>query len=273
MISEGDIFRTSAGATYRLLKITNRRGRAEAHVFSMENPKALPQAWPYEEFKQATRDKEYTRIVGRSPTVLHLMRSASLADRTASEKLKDWRWALIRHLANDERVLYRQYRGQLVEDWALLAGVSEQTILTCLRLYWSGGMTRDALLGKYFLSGKPKNLSAVQAPRGRKPRNERYVAYVYKDESEKRRIVNTALRYMRKKRTNTRRFVYRRVVAAHYSVLNEEGKKVQRPLGERPKGSCRHQTTQASDSQEGVRNPHSNLGDRQRGAHGLADTI
>lgn len=239
-IAKGDLFRSASGGTFRLLDVTVVRGKKIAHVFGMDEPKALPNQWKFHELDDGLDDGTYVRLPSRGRKVHVRVKddSAEGSERKKSpaETLLEWRWGLIKPLVQNSDVYFRKKRGPLVEQRAKETGASKQTIMTCLRLYWRGGMTKDALLGSYASCGTPKNSDAAsqQAARGRDPRNSRYEKFQWKDEAQKKKVLATAKRFFKKRKTNTRHFVYRRVVATHFSVKDAKGKKVQRPLGERP---------------------------------------
>lgn len=236
MLSRRDLFSAKGGATYRVLDVTVMRGKKVVHVFNMDEPDALPRQWPLEDLKEGLESGLYTKLGsrGQKVTITASQDSESEKKKSASEALRDWRYDLIKPLVNDERIYFRQHRGQLVAQRAKEADASKQTLMTCLRLYWRGGMTADALLAAFSNCGKPSDEHPTSETRGRKPRNDRYQTYRWKSEGEKRKVTATAARFFRKRKTNTRHFVYRNVVRTHYCVLNAEGKKVPLPLGERP---------------------------------------
>jgi hypothetical protein len=239
MFNKGDIFTTAAGGMFRILGVEEgtRPNTRVVHVFGMEDPKSLPKQWTHEELTDGLKTGLYERqrttqmaIVVAAPSV------AEAANATAAEKLRETRWELIKPLVANQLIYWRQHRGKLVEARAKETGASEQTLMTCLRLYWRGGMTKDALLGGYAQCGTPKDPVNVDAslPRGRKPRNQRYEVFRWPDAAEKRKVLATAMRFFKKKKTNSRHLIYRTVVRKHYSVQGADGKLKMRPLGERP---------------------------------------
>lgn len=241
-IHRGDLFRTTAGGTFRLLDTVLVRGKKVAHVIGMDDAKALPKQWLFSEVVDGLKDGTYVKAPSNARAVVvrakddQIDRKQSKAERSPAEILLDWRWDLIKPLVGNPDIYFRNKRGQLVADRAAEKSASKQTIMTCLRLYWRGGMTKDALLGDFAKCGTPKNPAplAQQAPRGRLPRRERYLKYQWKSEAEKKSVLRVARKFLKARRTNTRHFVYRRVIATLYSVRDANEKPVPLALGERP---------------------------------------
>jgi len=238
MIDRGDLFKTAVGATYRLLAVTRSVKGDIVHVLGMDTKNPLPEQWKLQTLTEGLKNGLFERISmrGRSIVVTTRGDSSQGADKTPAQKLADSRWSLIEHLVKDERILWRKSRGPLVADLAKARGVSEQTIMTSLRLFWRGGMTKDALLGSFSRCGIPKD-GTVPTNRGRMPRNGRYEKFQWSGDAEKKRVLATARRFFKDKKTNSRRFIYRRVVAAHYSAIGADGIKRELPLGQRPTAS------------------------------------
>lgn len=238
MLDKGALFTNTAGGTFRLLAVTKVGSKDVAHVFGMDERKALPDQWDFAELKAGLKAGEYKKSPSRGLPVVVKVRDDTCKEEeelSPAETLRDWRYGLIKPLLAKDRIFWRKHRGKLVADRAEETSASEQTIMTCLRLYWRGGMTPDALLGGFDRCGTPQgpDNSKPQATRGRKPRDERYVKYGM-SAAEQKKVISTAMRFFKRKKTNTRHFVYRRVVAAHYSVQQPGGKKVPLPLGQRP---------------------------------------
>ncbi|WP_431102919.1 hypothetical protein [Roseateles noduli] len=240
-IHRGDLF-SSASATFRLLDTVLVRGKKVAHIIGMDEAKALPKQWPFEEVVDGLKDGTYLKASSNARAVVVRAKDDQAdpkqlaAAKSPAEILLDWRWNLIKPLVSNPDIYLRKKRGPLVAGRAEEMGASEQTIMTCLRLYWRGGMTKDALLGSFDKCGTAKNPLplAEQTPRGRLPRRERYEKYRWKSEAEKKKVLRIARKFLRAKKTNTRHFVYRRVIATLYSVRDANGKPVPFPLGERP---------------------------------------
>lgn len=235
MIDKGTIFGTAAGAEFRLLAITGTGAKRLAHVFGMDDPKALPRQWKFADLEEGLRSGEYKPLPSSRMPVKTRSSTDDDEEKNASLELQTKRWSIIEPLVSQPGLFFRKLRGPLVAKRAVETGASENTILTCLRLYWRGGMTRDALRGAYDKCGTPKDPAAKAGylARGRRPKNNRYAKFVWTDEL-KEKVLATAKRLLKKKRTNTRGLIYRRVIALHFYVIGEDGKKRQRPLGERP---------------------------------------
>lgn len=61
-------------------------------------------------------------------------------------RIRDKRWRIIRPLVSTIDIFDRRKRGKLVEARALTSKVSENSVNKWLRLYWQGGMKKNALV-------------------------------------------------------------------------------------------------------------------------------
>lgn len=243
MLSQGALVENlCTGLVYRLLKVVHGTKGPVAQLFEMDGAKALPKAVPLAELKSS----DYKVLQSRATPIV--VRSAPAkkeedekAEKSPSETLGAWRMSLIEPLVVDDRIYTRRLRGPLVAERAKDTKASEQTIMACLRMYWRGGMTADALLGNYRFSGVKKTHANETTPaRGRKPRNGRYAIFSWTDEF-KAKALRTIRQELKKNRLASDKVLYRRVISKHFCVTTIEERdgqqkvKVrQKPLGERP---------------------------------------
>ena len=235
MFSKGQLFKNSAGSTFRVLGPDEHEPHI-VHVFGMEEDKALPQQWKLSDIKDGIRSGEYEKLPFKELRVAierPKKKDGGEPDKSAAEKAADRRMALIKPLVDDTDIYWRAKRGKLVEERALEMDVSEQTIMTCLRLYWRGGMTRDALLANFPNCGVSQTPANVGAVRGRKTERRKYAKFHMTDK-DKANVRTIGLRMWRRKKTATVRAIYTAIVAKHYTFSDAAGVLQPRPLGERP---------------------------------------
>jgi hypothetical protein len=262
MLERRALIKTPAGAVYRLLDAFPDRAEPVAYLFSMEDEKALPRSMPLSELVDGLRNGEYIRVGGSTPVVVRAVSSPNdkKEDDSPAYLLFKWRCDLIRPLISNPLIYERKHRGRLVAERAKEAtafvkerarrsgiqdaeakatSVSEQTVMTCLRLYWRGGMTFDALMPEFDKCGTAKTPSNTpQAARGRKPA--RYKTFQWNDDLKKK-VVRTLKAVLRKSPRATNKLLYRRVLSRHFStatLVEENGKQKtiikQLAKGERP---------------------------------------
>lgn len=247
MIGKGELFHNSVGTTFRVLDV-DANNSSTIHVFGMDDPKSLPQQWDATELKAGIRSGEYKKLaVKRLPIAIQrkLAKDGQGEQTSPAEVAAERRMVIIAPLVQTQDIYWRQRRGALVAARALELGVSEQTIMTALRLYWRGGMTRDALLANFAncgISQSPANVKKQSSTtrkagsgkvRGRRTTRRSYVKFCMKD-ADKQFVRTTGLRLFKRKKTTTDEAIYTAIIAKHYSYEGADGKLVQRPLGERP---------------------------------------
>jgi putative transposase len=231
MLARNDVFTTPADLRFRLLDI-DEKGRI-AHIFPLQGENPMPRQRKLADLVASLKSCEYKRVSGSESA------SASINPNEKAQAAGKARWLLIEPLVRDPDIYFRSARGKLVMARSKQTGKSEQTILTCLRLYWSGGMTRDALIPEFHKRGTDARDEATKAAipvtsvPGRTPEGERYVKYIF-PASLKKKIVAFTKRLLNSKNTKTRRFAYNRVISQFFSIVKGDGTKAQLPLGERP---------------------------------------
>lgn len=259
MINKGELFRTSAGGTFRLLAL-DKGDPTVAHVFGMDEEQALPQQWKLDALKEGLRSGEYERLPYKllPVTVARVKSADGEDDRSASEKAADRRMELIAALVNNPDIYWRSDRGKLVENRAKEMDVSKQTIMASLRLWWRGGMTRDALVANFSRCGIQVQPGKVGAVRGRKTTRRKYKKFAMSDD-DKANIRKTGLRLYRRKKTATEVAIYTAIVARHYTYVDANGKAVPKPLGERPtQAQVRHELGKHVTLEVKLRRKHGN---------------
>jgi hypothetical protein len=242
MIAERGLF-TSCETRFRLLEVTADAQallagdatavKTVAHVLRMDDAKALPQQWSVKEMKDGLADGTYVDLKSRARKI-NLTPRGNSAKSDASLKVQRKRTRIIEPLVKNPLIYLREHRGQLVAARAKEMNVSENTILTCLRLYWAGGKTFDALRGGYHRSGieREPDDNKVVAVRGRRPANDDYTKFRWKPDIKLKVI--KLVKQLLKKETNTDDFIYRQVLLKFFSTPDTSGKVVPLPLGQRP---------------------------------------
>ena len=230
MLAKSELFRTSTGAAFRMLGM-DRNDRGIVHVLGMLDPKALPRQWRLADLKDGLATGRYERLpVSALPVVIPV---SSEDEGDPSRKLAAWRWRLIEPLANDPNVFWRHLRGPLVAARSKATGASKQTIMACLRLYWRGGMSRDALLPEFRKCGISSVSTSAGKVRGANTTRRLYEKFHFSD-ADKQKVLRLATREYNKGKTRTGVTIYRRVILSLYTFSDADGKTTQRPLGERP---------------------------------------
>jgi putative transposase len=231
VISKGALFQNEAGSTFRVLHVDTELPDT-VHVLGMDERKALPRQWRWSKLKAGLQDRTYKRVSANERPVVIDSRADANAIESPTQRLAKQRWELIEPLVKSQRIYRRSARGPLVAARAKETQSSEQTIMTCLRLYWRGGMTRDALVPSFHKCGITTN-THNGAVRGARPTRRLYPKYRITPDEETR-ILKIAGRTHKKGKTKTLYAIYRAVIRALYSIVDANGELVQRPLGERP---------------------------------------
>lgn len=247
MIGKGELFQNSVGTTFRVLDIDT-KDNSIVHVFGMDDPKSLPQQWNASELKSALRSGECRKLAVKHLPIAIQRKAAKTGEgerATPAQAAADRRMEIIAPLIQTHDIYWRASRGGLVAARAQELGVSEQTIMNALRLYWRGGMTRDALLANFANCGIAQWSPIVETDamrkeragngkvRGRPTSRRRYAKFLMMD-ADKEFVRITGLRLFKKKKTTTDEAIYTAIIAKHYSYADSAGKLVPRPLGERP---------------------------------------
>ncbi len=231
MLSSNELFKDKHGGTFRLLATLPEADIA--HVFSMDERKAIPRQWSYDSLVEGLKSGAYlplgTLVKGVSP---------STAGSGKYKVLHDRRWVSIQPLVHQPAIYFRASRGPLIEARAKECDCSPETIWALLRLYWRGGMTKDALHPRLYLSGTEKERGPgasprLGKPRGRKPVDGRYESFVMREDIAKQ-IEKLTTSLLKQNKTHTRRHIYTTVVRKMFSFQDAQGRLAQRPLGERP---------------------------------------
>lgn len=235
MLDKGAIFKNAVGTEFRLLAVTGTGSRQIAHVFNMDDPKALPRQWKLAELLEGLKDGEFDQLPTKRMPVLAMSSIDALQRPDASTAIGSERWKISAPLVSIPEIYVRSKRGQLIKRRAEEFGCAENTVLTALRLYWRGGMTKDALRGAFANCGTPKDGAIIEGRlvRGRKPADERYAKFQWTAEVRESAIKTIKL-LLRRHNKNSKIYIYRRVIAAHFTVVKPDGTKHPRPLGERP---------------------------------------
>lgn len=121
-------------------------------------------------------------------------------------------------------------RSQLVRERAAEAQCSQNTLMRLLRLYWSEGQTRNALLPKFHKRGSTVKLTCG---RGRRPKYEKRDIYQLTEDDVV--IFEKVIRskYL-KGVTATIQGTFDLMEQEHYSIVTSEGERIPKSPGESP---------------------------------------
>jgi putative transposase len=167
-----------------------------------------------------------------------------------SEALKTWRWSIIEDLVIRADIFSRKGRKHLLVTHAKKLRTTESTLRLCLRLYWQGGQTEDALAPNFELCGIERDPDSVseEQKRSRKVRGrdrEDGRDKFYMSDALKREVIQLATIALHSK-TVTRKHLYRHLCDALWSSVGADGKtRVLSPESERP---TRRQVTYLIDN-------------------------
>lgn len=111
MIERGAIFKNSAGAEFRLLAVTGTGTRQTAHVFNLEDVKALPRQWKLSEFLDGLKDGEYQQLPTKRMQALAMSSMDAQQQPDASTAIGNERWKIIAPLVSMPEIYVRKKRG------------------------------------------------------------------------------------------------------------------------------------------------------------------
>jgi hypothetical protein len=138
-----------------------------AFIIRLDRADALPEARPLSEIETSLRNNT-ARMLSVDPFA-HLQKSEG-AIPEKHRRRRDAAWAIIQPIINapNNRGLDPSTRGQLIRAGIESTGSTKKYVYKCLRRYWQGGMTPNALLSHYHSCGRPgKPRTAGSAKRGR----------------------------------------------------------------------------------------------------------
>lgn len=166
---------------------------------------------------------EVVRVMGSAPTVL-------LKPSEAAIKVRDASFEMIKPLVATRDIFAPSSRNALINERAAELQCSPRTLIRLLRLYWSGGQTRTALLPKFHARG---STHGTTSNRGRPPKyiNRPIYQVTEHDFAIFKRDIDR--KYLKGK-TATVAGTYRSMVCEHYSVVGSDGVLEPRPEGELP---------------------------------------
>lgn len=157
--------------------------------------------------------------------------------------LREKRWRRIEALVNEDRVLDPSTRASAINEHAKNIGVSRKTLLSNLRMWWLGGQTRDALLGRYDqcgkiledtdgchsvkLSGRRGEAVYIFAPtsvmaRGRRPTYGNHLPYPISS-ALREKLIQIAKNYYQKDETISVRALTDKVLTELFCILDDKG--------------------------------------------------
>lgn len=222
-----DVFATSPGVYFRYLSPGEEPGRA--YVIELTSESAHIQDWDLSELEERLDSGMYRK---------RPLQGLAAAYNKPSKKdtaIRDRRWSLIEDLVKLPAVRRRQGRGKLLVEHGKKVGASDDTLSLCLRLYWQGGQTKDALLSNLWACGTAKledaeraknkqaEASPAKAPRPNGRRNEDgSEPYAFFGE-ERERIQEEAKKLFLVDKIVTRKRLYRVLMTAFYSYQDKSG--------------------------------------------------
>lgn len=186
---------------------------------------ALPQTEPADLLGSATR----VEIPGEQEKLTVASQHAT----EASKESRDKRWKAIKDIVDNPALYAEGPRWALVSAHAKKMACSPITILTALRLYWQGGLNKDALLGYRVTSPRKDASKDAVCKRGRhatKAGSKNYHASKIDHENFKEIIESKYLKDARM----TIEAAYQKVLDKHYFWIDGEGNAHLNAPGERP---------------------------------------
>lgn len=243
-----DVFEHN-GQRYRLLAVSPLEECA--FVIRLGDNRALPFRWRLAELNELAAKGKLSRLgsdAGPRPTGL------------ADIAIRDLRWSRIKDLVTAPGICDRKTRGYLVRLHAQRIGVTKETLLANLRLWWLGGQVIDALLGNYYRCGRLDEFTegaavfveksesgvevAVFAPATDRARGRRASDYVKFSISAalRKRIFDVAWKHLEQDDSKSVPGAVTAVLSKLFCelkgngepLLDENGSVVLRPVGKRP---------------------------------------
>jgi hypothetical protein len=159
-LRENDVYSTPEGVYYRFL----RRNREDAYIIELGKSAATLACVDWYQLSERLETNLYVVRPYQGVAIAHNAPSAK------DEAHRQRRQALIEPLLKNPALFERKGRTQLIADHATKNGVSQQTVRTCLTLWFQGGQTPDALLTNYKSSGKPKPEESEEKRPPKKPK-------------------------------------------------------------------------------------------------------
>lgn len=215
---------------FRVLKVNPRENLVA--VIALGQTKALAELWNLIELQADANEGKFSLAdVNGMPVV-----PGELSE--AAEKLKKWRWSIVEDLVRREDIFSRNGRKRLLVAHAKQMRTTETTLRLCLRLYWQGGQTEDALAPNFELRGIERDAGSTSD----EVRNKRKVRGRARDdgvakfrmpEELKRDIVRMSASLLHSK-TITRKRLYRHLCVALWSDVGANGRAVLFPASQRP---------------------------------------
>ena len=204
---------------YRVLKVSPRENLVAVIALSRSDP--FSELWKLNELQADANEGKFSlaEVMGMPVVPGELSQPAS--------KLKAWRWSIIKDLVGRADICFRKGRKYLLVTHAKQMETTETTLRLCLRLYWQGGQTEDALAPNFELCGIEKDPgSTAEAERvkrkvqgrTREDGNDKFRA----SEKVKREIITMSTSLLQSK-TCTRKRLYRHLCNALWSEVGADG--------------------------------------------------
>ncbi|WP_220810328.1 transcriptional antiterminator [Noviherbaspirillum aridicola] len=152
----------------------------------------------------------------------------------AAQQRRDAAFKRIEPLVKKTELFHKETRFSLIRERAAEVGCSVITLLKDLRRYWFGGQTRAALLANFHRCGYKD--ASHRSTAGRKPSLSSYDIYQITQADEVRMHAVIKNVYLRANGLNksTITDAYDRLLQAHYSYNDGNGKRHIKEKGERP---------------------------------------
>jgi hypothetical protein len=134
------------------------------YLIPMEGKGNIPKPFNVREMFMRIRTNACEVVMDPLVTVEHPAMTA------AAEKTRDYRFGLIREIAEKEPEIYdKKKRSELLKQAEQSTGVAQTNIYRFLGLYWKNGMTKDALLPKFNNCGTARKPDSDQTSRLGRP--------------------------------------------------------------------------------------------------------
>ncbi len=248
-----DIFERN-GHKYRLLHIA--KALQAAYVIRLDTANPDPRRWALTELTGGTGANKIKAVKN------HPKPERPNPESAPDIAIRELRWSRINDIKKSPDVWEAESRTRLLKNHALSIGVTAKTLLANLRLYWTGGQTKEALLGNSYKSGcieesTPGSLSVTEkspngsrtvvfAPakknaRGRRPKEGGYSPLAMPP-ALREKILEAARLHFEQDKTKSIRGASTSVLNEMFSLRDEKGQPLRdadggavlKPPGQRP---------------------------------------
>lgn len=228
--SKNEVLRDGSGKRFRVLRID--AGQNTAHVIGLDDAHAVPRQWSQTQLQEQINSGKYSPLETTQSAVM------PAEPVGASLTLRDYRWGLIEPLLKKTDIFIQKGRKKLLQARAAEAGCSTTTLMRALRLYWQGGMSKDALVPNFDQCGieKPDGSHGGKAAADRKVRGRHREDKKpkFKMTPQIEAVIWERARTLLGKKKTTRPRIYKALCKELWSHVDANNKVILHPVGERP---------------------------------------